>query len=298
MDRHYFVLELAHSNIGPVKRIQITHKTLIYCFCACALIGLATFGLLSSYVRMVWQVSHYHQLRADFDSLRTRYQNLQRTSREHNEQMASLEALASEVSVAYGINPPASSETSQPSESDSSVQPSVKESIEQFNFLKAASYSGIYHRYAFQWQAHSEPSRWPVNGVLRSSFGERADPFSGEGAFHTGVDLAVPRGTPVHVTADGVVQSAGWSGGYGKLIIVDHGDGLQTYYAHLSQFLVLPGQAVRRGQVIALSGGTGRATGPHVHYEVRLAGTAVNPYKYMSRLQLMAKLPAHNDLGL
>lgn len=298
MDRHYFVLELAHSNAGPVKRIQISRKALVYLFCASVFLGLVTFGLLSSYVRMLWQVSHYNQLRADFSALRNRYQSLQRTSREHNEQMASLEALASEVSVAYGINPPASAETSQPLETDSSLQPTVKESLEEFNFLRAASYSGIYHRYALQWQAHSEPSRWPVNGVLRSSFGERSDPFSGEGAFHTGVDLAVPRGTPVHVTADGVVQSAGWSGGYGKLIVVDHGDGLQTYYAHLSQFLVLPGQAVRRGQVIGLSGGTGRATGPHVHYEVRVAGTAVNPYKYMSRLQLMAKLPEHNDLGL
>ena len=80
------------------------------------------------------------------------------------------------------------------------------------------------------------------------------DPFSGEGAFHKGVDLSAPKGTAVHVTADGVVSKAEWSGAYGKLIVVDHGNGTQTYYAHLSQFLVISGQEVRRGQTIALSG--------------------------------------------
>jgi murein DD-endopeptidase MepM/ murein hydrolase activator NlpD len=138
-----------------------------------------------------------------------------------------------------------------------------------------------------------------LDGLVRSSFGGRSDPFSGEGAFHTGIDLAAPKGTPVHVTADGVVASAGWAGAYGKLVVVDHGNGLETYYAHLSQFLVLPGQEVQRGQVIALSGGTGRTTGPHVHYEVRLGGTPINPYKYLGRPHVLHEARAiHSDLGL
>jgi murein DD-endopeptidase MepM/ murein hydrolase activator NlpD len=106
-------------------------------------------------------------------------------------------------------------------------------------------------------------------------------------------------GTPVHATADGVVVSAGWSGGYGKLVIVDHGNGLETYYAHLSQCQVVPGQEVRMGEVIALSGATGRVTSPHVHYEVRVAGTPVNPYRYMKKLE--PSQPTHSmqsDLGL
>jgi murein DD-endopeptidase MepM/ murein hydrolase activator NlpD len=125
------------------------------------------------------------------------------------------------------------------------------------------------------------------------------DPFSGEGAFHKGVDLTAPRGTPVHVTADGVVLKAQWDGGYGKLVVVDHGNGIETYYAHLSQFMVIPGQEVRRGQVVALSGGTGHATGPHLHYEVRLSGIPVNPYKYLAKSTLPVRTkPAHSDLGL
>ncbi len=231
---------------------------------------------------------------------RGRYQELQRVSRQHNEQMASLETLANEVSMAYGINEPAQASGTTFSASESSLLPNVKESIEEYNFLKAANYSGIYHRYAYQWQSHTQPSLWPVDGLLRSSFGGRSDPFSGEGAFHTGVDLTAPSGTPVHATADGVVESAGWAGAYGKLVVVDHGNGLETYYAHLSECLAIPGQEVRRGQVIALSGGTGRATGPHMHYEVRLHGTPVNPYKYLAASTQAGRRtrPLHSDLGL
>ena len=175
----------------------------------------------------------------------------------------------------------------------------MKESLKEYNFLKAATYSGIFHRYAYAWQNHALPSLWPVDGALRSSFGGRSDPFSGEGTFHTGVDLEAATGTPVHVTADGVVTSAGWSGAYGKLVVVDHGNGIETYYAHLSEFRVLPGEEVQRGQVIALSGGTGRVTGPHMHYEVRLRGTPVNPYKYLVKAQPAdSTRNEHSDLGL
>jgi murein DD-endopeptidase MepM/ murein hydrolase activator NlpD len=123
--------------------------------------------------------------------------------------------------------------------------------------------------YISAWQTHTLPSLRPVDGALRSDFGGRSDPFSGEGTFHTGVDLEAATGTPVHVTADGVVTNAGWSGAYGKLVVVDHGNGIETYYAHLSEFRVVPGEEVQRGQVIALSGGTGRVTGPHMRYEAK-----------------------------
>ncbi len=184
-------------------------------------------------------------------------------------------------------------------ESDSNV----KESIEQYNFLKAANYSHIYHHYAQRWQMNLEPSLWPVMGSVRSPFGSRMDPFSGEGAFHTGIDISAPMGSDVHATADGTVLSAGWSGNYGRLVRIDHGNGIETYYGHLSQFLVVPGQEIRKNEVIALSGSSGRATGPHVHYEVRVAGTPVNPIKYLGRpdfgqVQMSARVAGHSDLGL
>lgn len=300
MNQQYLVVEFAHSIHGRVKRIQISYKSLAYLLCTVLGLTALTFGLFSSYVRMSWKVSHYNQLRADFDRLRTRYQDLQRISRQHNEQLASLETLAGEVSVAYGINEPPRAHSLPAGTSEQSLTANVKESIEEYNFLKAANYGGIYHHYAYQWQSHTQPNLWPVDGALRSSFGGRSDPFSGEGAFHTGIDLAAPSGTRVRATADGVIESAGWAGDYGKLVVVDHGNGLQTYYAHLSQFLVLPGQEVRRGQVIALSGGTGRATAPHMHYEVRLGGTPINPYKYLARSRAIAAAArtGPSDLGL
>jgi murein DD-endopeptidase MepM/ murein hydrolase activator NlpD len=283
MNKQLFVVEFAHSVEGRVKRIHVSYKALAYIGGSFVLLAGLAFGLFSNYVKMSWKVANYDELSTDFDRLRSRYQELQRISRQHNEQIASLETLASEVSVAYGISKPTISGSREPLTAGRSLTPSVKESVEEYNFLKSASFGGIYHRYAYKWQSHAQPGLWPIDGILRSSFGGRSDPFSGEGAFHTGIDISAPIGTPVHVTADGVVVSAGWSHGYGKLVVVDHGNGFQTYYAHLSQFLAVPGEEVGRGQVIAYSGATGKATGPHIHYEVRLAGTPVNPYKYLGR---------------
>ena len=299
MNKEYFVVELAHSLHGRVQRIHVSYKALGYLCGTLLVLLLLMSGLCFSYMRMSWKASHYNQLLSDFDGLRSRYRELQRLSRQHSEQMASLETLASEVTAAYGINDRSRSQSFEEGDQQQSITPNVKESIEEYNFLKAANFGSIYHRYAYQWQSHDRPSLWPVHGVLRSPFGGRNDPFSGEGAFHTGIDLAVPVGTPVDVTADGIVVSAGWSGDYGKLVVVDHGNGLETYYAHLSQVLVVAGEEVRRGEVIALSGGTGRATGPHIHYEVRLHGTPVNPYRFLTRPRaVQARVSNHSDLDL
>jgi murein DD-endopeptidase MepM/ murein hydrolase activator NlpD len=298
MDKEYFVFDLANSLNGKVKRVRISYRSVAYGLTALLLIALAVVGLGISYLWMSRKVSNYDRLQSDFNHLRSQYADLQRKVNQHQRQMASLETLATEVSVAYGINHPVDLQQGEPLDADS--VPNLRESIEQYAFLQSASFSQIYHHYAYKWQVHNEPSLWPVIGVVRSTFGGRSDPFSGEGAFHTGIDLQVPTGSAVHVTADGVVETVGWSGNYGKLVIVDHGNGLQTYYGHLSHFLVVPGQEVRRGEVIALSGSTGRATGPHVHYEVRLSGTPVNPYRFMAKAAGTHTFSSrtHNDLGL
>ena len=129
-----------------------------------------------------------------------------------------------------------------------------------------------------------------------SAFGGRTDPFSGEGAIHTGVDLSAPQGTPVRAAADGIVVFAGWNGGgYGRLVIIEHGNGLQTYYGHLSRFDVVPGQEIRRGDILGRSGSSGRVTSPHLHYEVRMGGVPVNPYPYLAKSALsLPKYGAHD----
>ena len=127
------------------------------------------------------------------------------------------------------------------------------------------------------------PSDKPVKtAAFTSGYGVRSDPFAGRAAMHAGIDLAGALGTPIYATADGMIADAGWnSGGYGNLIKIDHGRGIETRYGHLSGILVKAGQRVQRGQMIARMGSTGRSTGSHLHYEVRIDGRAVNPIPFM-----------------
>jgi len=118
---------------------------------------------------------------------------------------------------------------------------------------------------------------WPVHGPISSPFGPRIHPIYGAPSFHTGIDIAVPEGTPVRAAASGTVTFAGWYEGFGVLVVIDHGNGYESYYAHLSKLLVSAGQSVSAGDVIALSGNTGLSTGPHLHFEVRYFGTPVDP---------------------
>ena len=128
------------------------------------------------------------------------------------------------------------------------------------------------------------PNSSPVNAAYNSSsYGWREDPFTGHRAFHEGLDFTANTGTPIYAAADGVVSVAGPHGGYGKMVQVEHGSGLQTRYAHASKILVKVGQRVAKGEVIAHVGNTGRSTGPHLHYEIRLHGNALDPRKYLSK---------------
>lgn len=126
------------------------------------------------------------------------------------------------------------------------------------------------------------PSIKPVGGTaLTSGYGVRSDPFRGRAAMHAGIDLAGPLGTAIYATADGYVGRSNWVNGYGNLVELNHGRGIQTRYGHLSRSLVKSGQRVKRGQLIAYMGSTGRSTGSHLHYEVRVDGKAVNPVPFM-----------------
>ena len=137
----------------------------------------------------------------------------------------------------------------------------------------------------------SVPSMKPVaNLEFTSLYGVRSDPFRGTAAMHAGVDIPGPVGTPIYATADGVVGRSGWVGGYGNLVELEHGKGLQTRYGHMSKLMVAPGTRVARGQVIGLMGSTGRSTGSHLHYEVRMDGSAVNPVPYMQTAQYASNM--------
>ena len=142
----------------------------------------------------------------------------------------------------------------------------------------------------------SIPSQRPISDVkLSSGFGVRSDPFRGSAAMHAGVDMPGPIGTPIYATADGYVGRAGWASGYGNLVALEHGAGIETRYGHLSAILVHPGQHVRRGDLIARMGSTGRSTGSHLHYEVRMDGHAINPVPFLQTSDYLVQIQRRSD---
>jgi murein DD-endopeptidase MepM/ murein hydrolase activator NlpD len=170
-------------------------------------------------------------------------------------------------------------------------QQEVTLSIDQFYALRTQAMSGRVTRalegglsssFGGDWTEIADaPSLWPLEGRVGSSFGQREDPINGEGAFHSGIDIDAPYGSPVRAAADGEVTGASMGAGYGRQIVLNHGHDVLTVYGHLSAMAVLPGQHVTRGQVIGYVGQSGRATGPHLHYEVRVHNVPVNPHKYL-----------------
>jgi murein DD-endopeptidase MepM/ murein hydrolase activator NlpD len=249
--------------------------------------GLTVIAAAGSYTRMLWKVGNYNALRHDQETLKKQYRALQNTVDDTNQRLDSLQSLATEVAMTYGVL------RYHPSAFDQSDNPVTPEdafdrSVEQYTFLKrnaatiATASTGLRLMPAMTFVASTyTPSIWPVLGHITDSFGERLDPFSGEGTFHTGVDVATDYGAPVHATADGVVMIAENHAGYGRLVVVDHGFGITTWYAHLSSFSAIAGTRVKRGEVIGYTGISGRSTGPHVHYEVRVNNAPVNPWRYM-----------------
>lgn len=131
--------------------------------------------------------------------------------------------------------------------------------------------------------AASTPSIWPAHGWLTGTFGGRSDPFTGEAGFHQGIDISTERGQPVFATADGVVDSASYTGDYGNLVVLRHDFGLATRYGHLSRFAVKPDQPVKRGDIIGYVGSTGRSTGSHLHYEILGNGRVINPLQLLTQ---------------
>jgi septal ring factor EnvC (AmiA/AmiB activator) len=249
--------------------------------------GITVAAAVGSYSRMLWKVGNYNALRHDQETLKKQYRDLQTSVKDTNQRLDSLQSLATEVAMTYGVmryHPAAFDQM----DSAATPEDAFDRSVEQYSFLKrnaaaitvSAGGLRLLPASAFADSSYT-PSIMPVNGRITDGFGERLDPFSGEGAFHTGVDVGADYGAPVSVTADGMVLDAGEHSGYGRVVIVDHGFGITTWYAHLSSYAVIAGTRVKRGEVIGYTGISGRSTGPHVHYEVRVNNAPVNPRHYM-----------------
>ena len=301
MRKRYYIFFVSRDAEGEVRKIPIPIHYL-YVFMAGALIGMFSItGIAGSYTRMLNKVASFNRLRSEKEALRSQYSQLEEQAKVNEAQVASLGSLASEVSSLYGLkaDPLLASDGSHLSDQQ------VINSIDQLYALRTSALNGVTtialvsgasnkNLTTADWLRLAQaPNLWPVQGIVTGSFGERIDPFNGEGAFHSGVDISSLYGTPVIVPADGIVTAAEVMGGYGRLIELNHGRGISTRYGHLSGFAVLPGEHVRRGDVIGYVGLTGRSTGPHLHYEVRINDTPVNPQKYL-RVTL-AQAPVMNS---
>jgi murein DD-endopeptidase MepM/ murein hydrolase activator NlpD len=173
--------------------------------------------------------------------------------------------------------------------------PSLGQSLAEYSYLRTTNMAGRSRNLFARADSNVLPAGWPISGRLVDGFGHRSDPFSGEGAMHTGIDISAPMGTSVKATADGIVMYANWNTGYGRCVIVDHGNGYQTLYGHLSQIGVIEGEEIRQGEIVGRVGNSGRSTGPHLHYEVRVHSTPVNPYRFLSQSAAMKSAVAPTE---
>ena len=246
---------LASSDRGTVHKIRLP-VYLLHLFMILAMVGGVTVLVaLGAYSRMLWKVGKYNALRREQDTLKQRYQQLQATVKDTNQRLTSLESLATEVAMTYGFlrlrESPFGLDEVGPG---APTQAAFEHSVAQFNFLKkngtavALATEGLrLMPRAGPGGASFTPSLWPVIGHISASFGQRLDPFSGEGSFHAGVDISSQYGDAVRATADGVVTAVETRTGYGRLVVVDHGFGISTWYGHLSGFNTRPGEGLKRG---------------------------------------------------
>lgn len=292
MERKFYTFLMFPGAHGKLHKIQLPFYV-VHLVLALSAVGIMTVAALAnSYARMLLKVSNYNSLRTEREALKSQYRSLENTVTQTNAKLDSLQSLAAEVALTFGFGSAQRPRFPQAvlalaTQSNSTLESSYRASLYAFNLMKNTALNSPGDRIALSWiddpqfDRTTVPSIWPVRGFITAGFGQRMDPFSGEGAFHAGLDISAPYGSRVETAADGMVFYAGPDQGYGNEILIDHGYGIKTKYGHLSKIYVVVGQQVTRGEVIGAVGMTGKTTGPHLHYEVLVQETPVNPAKYL-----------------
>ena len=242
-----YTLFMASNRRGTIRKVTVPFYALHILAVLSLVGGITVAAAVGSYTRMLWKVGNYNALRRKQENLQQRYQALQKTVTDTDQRLSSLQTLATEVAMTYGFE---RLQNSPFSVTESAAEPaaSFEHTVAQFNFLEknatatALASTGLHLLPTSSLgELTFTPSLWPVIGRITGRFGERLDPFSGEGAFHTGVDISSPYGDAVRATADGVIIEAAEHVGYGRLVEVDHGFGVTTWYGHLASYTVPPG---------------------------------------------------------
>jgi murein DD-endopeptidase MepM/ murein hydrolase activator NlpD len=301
LKKRFYIIFVAREQDGRLRKVPIPMQYACI-FLAAAAVGAFTIaGMAGSYTRVLLQTARFNEVRSQQVALRRDYQRLQNVAHEKEVQAASLGSLGSEVAALYGLRQPrvtraaANSATAPPADNTGAgfTQDAYVQSLNELTALRSMALAGgiedslemsiLENHDGGNWANFANaPSLWPITGRVSSPFGERENPFdSSETEFHPGIDIAADIGTPVHATTDGTVIVLGDESGYGRFVMVNNGHGIATVFAHLSGVAVAEGERVRIGEILGYVGNTGRSTGPHLLYEVRINGTPVNPYPFM-----------------
>jgi murein DD-endopeptidase MepM/ murein hydrolase activator NlpD len=278
-DKRFYTFVFAPTASSPLRKFAVPHKVL-YIILGFAVVGFLTIAYgayrLSQHAYVVAKLSlmqnenrrlrdENNEAKSNMDRLQSRLLAIEDTSRK----LAEASGIAPPPSMTMGSGGPDGADMADLEMSTSSLEAQLRQLKDAFD--------------KNQVRLASTPSGWPVRGYITDGFGMRANPFGGGGTeSHAGLDISAPFGTAINATADGIVIFAGYNGGYGNVVVLDHGYGVTTRFGHMSRIDVQVGDHVTRGKQIGAVGSTGRSTAPHCHYEVRLQDRAVNPMTYLT----------------
>jgi murein DD-endopeptidase MepM/ murein hydrolase activator NlpD len=286
----YTLIVVPHAK-ARFRKVQVSVKLMKWVGGGLATLSLAVLGVLLHYTRMAVEVHELRQLRSENTQLRQKTLEYEQNAGKLQSKLDQLQGMVMKLGVMAGLEQSLPDQAvggaggphlaPMPEVPDAPALGSLNTMDHELTSLtqRSAQLAEFYKDQTTM--LASTPSVWPVRGYFSGGFGKRADPFTGQRDFHTGIDVSTPIGTRVQAPAEGVVVSCGDKGAYGLTIIIDHGFGVVTRYGHLSGFNVKAGQRVRRGDVIGFVGNTGRSTGPHLHYEVWVRDQAQNPIHYI-----------------
>jgi murein DD-endopeptidase MepM/ murein hydrolase activator NlpD len=290
MANEFYTLIIVPHAKAKFRKLQVSVRLAKWIGSVGVVLALAVTGILAHYTWISAEVHELRRLKSENAELLTKTHNYERDASRLQAKVQNLQSVVNKLGVMAGLDqslPDTRIAGVGGVPSSESVAPSVNPTITLEKMDQSVSSltersSKLEEFYKDQRVLlASTPSIWPVHGYLSTSFGNRTDPFTGQLDFHSGIDISTPIGTKVQAPADGVVVSVGTKGGYGNAITIDHGYGIVTQYGHLDHFNVRPGQRIRRGDVIAFVGTTGRSTGPHLHYEVWVRDQAQNPLHFI-----------------
>ena len=287
MDKRYSTIIFVPHARAKFRKLKVSHRLLF------SIISLVTSSLCLStffsvqYFTSLSQTHELSKLRRENKELQTANEHFGKSVESLRNQLLTVEDRTRKLAIIAGIT--TLDESAQGGSgglrNDELTANPYRDDIDKMSFRSHSLNKDLsVLEQKFTAQSHllsSTPSIAPVRGILTDGFGGRSDPFTGEAGQHNAIDISSAIGAPVRSPADGIVVKAEWANGYGNVIYVSHGYGYSTRYGHLSSFSVRPGQRIKRGDVLGSVGSTGRSTGPHLHYEVRVNNNPVNPLEYI-----------------